>query len=134
MPSTVKDLIETAGVETAFGSPLMQGNVLSRDPVCALRMQDAGVVRLGKITVPEFAGSVLTESIRSGVKGNPRVAEYLSSGPSGVSAVAVASGLGRLRLATDGAGSLRLPASCCGVLGLKSTPGPIPHELAPDLF
>jgi len=134
VPFTVKDLIDTAGVETAFGSHLMQGNVPLRDAVCVQRMKDAGAILLGKTTTPEFAGSVLTESIRYGVTRNPWDAEYSSGGSSGGSGVAVASGFGPLSLATDGAGSARIPASCCGVLGLKPTLGRIPHELAPDLF
>ena len=64
MPFTVKDLIDTAGIETACGSYLMQGNVASRDAVCVQRVKDAGAMLFGKTMMPEFAGSVLTESIR----------------------------------------------------------------------
>lgn len=134
IPFTVKDLIDTEGMETAFGSHLMQGNVPERDAVCVQRMKAAGAILIGKTTTPEFAGSVLTESVRYGVTRNPWDTTVSSGGSSGGSGVAVASGFGPLSLATDGAGSARIPASCCGVLGLKPTLGRIPHELAPDLF
>lgn len=134
IPFTVKDLIDTEGVETAFGSYLMQGNVPTRDAVCVRRLKAAGAILIGKTTTPEFAGSVLTESIRYGVTRNPWDPEFSPGGSSGGSGVAVASGFGPLSLATDGAGSARIPASCCGVLGLKPTLGRVPHELAPDLF
>jgi len=134
IPFTVKDLIDTEGLETAFGSYLMQGNVPTSDAVGVHRLKAAGAILIGKTTTPEFAGSVLTESIRYGVTRNPWDPEFSPGGSSGGSGVAVASGFGPLSLATDGAGSARIPASCCGVLGLKPTLGRIPHELAPDLF
>lgn len=134
IPFTVKDLIDTEGLETAFGSYLMQGNVPDRDAECVGRLKAAGAILIGKTTTPEFAGSVLTESVRYGVTRNPWDSAYSSGGSSGGSGVAIASGFGPLSLATDGAGSARIPASCCGVLGLKPTLGRIPHERAPDLF
>ncbi|MGZ0189143.1 MAG: amidase, partial [Alphaproteobacteria bacterium] len=134
IPFSVKDLIDTEGMETAFGSYLMQGNVPARDAECVRRLKAAGAILIGKTTTPEFAGSVLTESIRYGVTRNPWGPDYSPGGSSGGSGVAVASGFGPLSLATDGAGSARIPASCCGVLGLKPTLGRVPHELAPDLF
>ena len=67
IPFTVKDLIDTEGIETAFGSYLMQGNVPTRDAECVRRLKAAGAILIGKTTTPEFAGSVLTESIRYGV-------------------------------------------------------------------
>ncbi|MFP6705572.1 MAG: amidase, partial [Alphaproteobacteria bacterium] len=130
IPFTVKDLIDTEGIETAFGSYLMQGNVPTRDAECVRRLKAAGAILIGKTTTPEFAGSVLTESIRYGVTRNPWNPEFSPGG----SGVAVASGFGPLSLATDGAGSARIPASCCGVLGLKPTLGRVPHQLAPDLY
>lgn len=134
IPFTVKDLIDTEGIETSFGSFLMQGNVPRRDAACVQRLKAAGAILIGKTTTPEFAGSVLTESIRYGITRNPWDPAFSPGGSSGGSGVAVASGFGPLSLATDGAGSARIPASCCGVLGLKPTLGRIPHERAPDLF
>lgn len=134
VPFHVKDLIDTAGLETAFGSWLMEGNVPDRDAECVRRLKAAGAILIGKTTTPEFAGSVLTQSPRYGVTRNPWRLDRSAGGSSGGAAAAVASGFGPLGLSTDGAGSARIPASCCGVLGLKPTLGRIPHERAPDLF
>jgi aspartyl-tRNA(Asn)/glutamyl-tRNA(Gln) amidotransferase subunit A len=134
VPFSVKDLIDTQGIETAFGSWLMEGNVPSTDAEVVRRLKVAGAVLMGKTTTPEFAGSVLTSSPRYGVTRNPWNLDYSAGGSSGGAAAAVATGCAPLGLATDGAGSARIPASCCGLLGLKPTLGRVPHERAPDLF
>lgn len=134
VPFHVKDLIDTADLETAFGSWLMQDNVPANDAECVRRLKAAGGILIGKTTTPEFAGSVLTQSPRYGVTRNPWELAYTAGGSSGGAAAAVAAGFGPLGLSTDGAGSARIPASCCGVLGLKPTLGRAPHERAPDLF
>ena len=134
VPYSVKDLLDVAGMETGFGSELMRGNIASHDAVAVQRLRAAGAVCIGKTTTPEFAGSVLTESIRHGVTCNPWDPLHTSGGSSGGAGVAVATGCAPIAVATDGAGSARIPASCCGVLGLKPTLGRIPHASAPDLF
>jgi aspartyl-tRNA(Asn)/glutamyl-tRNA(Gln) amidotransferase subunit A len=134
IPFTVKDLLDVEGTETGFGSWLMEGNVAGDDAEAVRRLKAAGAIPIGKTTTPEFAGSVLTESPRHGVTRNPWNPDFTSGGSSGGAGAAVASGCGPLGLATDGAGSARIPASCCGVLGLKPTLGRVAHPHGPDLF
>jgi aspartyl-tRNA(Asn)/glutamyl-tRNA(Gln) amidotransferase subunit A len=134
VPFSAKDLIDTTGLETAFGSWLMQGNIPQSDAECVRRLKAAGAILIGKTTTPEFAGSVLATSPRYGITRNPWSLDHSPGGSSGGAAAAVAAGFGPLALSTDGAGSARIPASCCGVLGLKPTLGRVPHERAPDLF
>jgi aspartyl-tRNA(Asn)/glutamyl-tRNA(Gln) amidotransferase subunit A len=134
IPFTVKDLLDVEGMETGFGSWLMEGNVASADAESVRRLKAAGGIPIGKTTTPEFAGSVLTESPRYGVTRNPWNPEHTSGGSSGGAGAAVASGCAPLALATDGAGSARIQASCCGVLGLKPTLGRVAHPQGPDLF
>jgi aspartyl-tRNA(Asn)/glutamyl-tRNA(Gln) amidotransferase subunit A len=134
IPFTVKDLLDVAGLETGYGSWLMSGNIAVEDAESVRRLKQAGGIVLGKTTTPEFAGSVLTESLRHGVTRNPWSQDHTPGGSSGGAGAAVASACAPLALATDGAGSARIPASCCGVLGLKPTLGRVPHPQAPDLF
>jgi Asp-tRNA(Asn)/Glu-tRNA(Gln) amidotransferase A subunit family amidase len=70
-PFHAKDLLDTAGLETSFGSWLMEGNVPDQDAECVRRMKAAGAILIGKTTTPEFAGSVLTQSPRYGATANP---------------------------------------------------------------
>lgn len=134
VPFSVKDLIQTEGLETAFGSHLMAGNIPSQDAAAVARMKKAGAILIGKTTTPEFAHKALTDSPRYGATRNPWNLDYSCGGSSGGAAVAAASGMGPLTVTTDGAGSSRIPASCCNVLGLKATLGRIPNEQAVDLF
>ncbi|MBT6273386.1 MAG: amidase [Chromatiales bacterium] len=134
VPFSVKDLIDVKGLETGCGSWLMEGSVAGDDAESVRRLRSAGALLIGKTTTPEFAGSVLTESLRHGITANPWNTEHTPGGSSGGAGAAVASGCAPLGLATDGAGSARIPASCCGVLGLKPTLGRVPHPQAPDLF
>ena len=134
IPFSVKDLIHAKGLETAFGSQLMAGNISDHDAVAVARLKDAGAILVGKTTTPEFAHKAITDSPRYGPTRNPWNTEFSCGGSSGGAAVAVAAGLGPLAVTTDGAGSSRIPASCCGVLGLKATHGRIPNEDGTDLF
>ena len=133
-PFSVKDLIDVRGLETGCGSWLTKGTTAAEDAVAVSRLRAAGAVCIGKTTTPEFAGSVLTESPRCGITRNPWNVRHTPGGSSGGAGAALAAGCGPLALATDGAGSARIPASCCGVLGLKPTLGRVPHPQAPDLF
>ncbi|MGH8701684.1 MAG: amidase [Burkholderiales bacterium] len=134
VPVSVKDILNTRGVRTAWGSLLMENNVPAEDAVCVARLKDAGAVIIGKTTTPEFAYKLLTDSQFSGVTRNPWNAALTPGGSSGGSAAAVAAGLGPLSLATDAGASTRLPAACCGIVGLKPTLGTLPHNQVPDGF
>ncbi|HET8746806.1 MAG TPA: amidase family protein [Ramlibacter sp.] len=134
VPVSVKDILNTKGVRTAWGSRLMEHNVPAADHVAVARLKDAGAVILGKTTTPEFAYKLLTDSPISGITRNPWNAELTAGGSSGGSAAAVAAGMGPLSLATDAGASTRLPAACCGILGLKPTLGRVPHDQVPDAF
>jgi aspartyl-tRNA(Asn)/glutamyl-tRNA(Gln) amidotransferase subunit A len=134
VPVSVKDILNTKGVRTAWGSRLMEGNVPAADAVAVQRLREAGAVIIGKTTTPEFAYKLLTDSPISGVTRNPWNPALTPGGSSGGSAVAVAAGMGPLSLATDAGASTRLPAACCGVVGLKPTLGRVPHNQVPDAF
>lgn len=134
VPVSVKDIINTAGVKTAWGSRLMAENVPGEDAVAVRRLKDAGAILFGKTTTSEFAHKLLTDSPLCGVTRNPWDLAKTPGGSSGGSAVAVASGLGPISLATDAGASTRLPAACTGVVGLKPTLGMIPHNQVPDAF
>lgn len=134
VPFSVKDIINTKGVRTAWGSKLMADNVPEADGVAVSRMNSAGAILLGKTTTPEFAFKLLTDSPLTGITRNPWNPELTSGGSSGGSAVAVAAGMGPLSLATDAGASTRLPAACCGIVGLKPTLGVVPHNQVPDGF
>ena len=134
VPVSVKDILNTKGVRTTWGSRLMESNVPAEDAVAVKRLKDAGAVIIGKTTTPEFAYKLLTDSPISGITRNPWNAQLTPGGSSGGSAVAVAAGMGPLSLATDAGASTRLPAACCGILGLKPTLGRVPHSQVPDAF
>jgi len=134
LPFSVKDVIQTKGLETSYGSHLLAGNVPDKDASAVRWMKEAGALLVGKTTTPEFAHKVLTDSPRHGTTRNPWNPAYTPGGSSGGAAVAVATGMGPFAVTTDGAGSSRIPASCCGVLGLKATLGRIPNEDGADLF
>lgn len=134
VPVSVKDIINTAGVKTAWGSRLMAENVPGEDAVAVKRLKEAGAILIGKTTTSEFAHKLLTDSPLCGVTRNPWDLSKTPGGSSGGSAVAVASGLGPISLATDAGASTRLPAACTGIVGLKPTLGLIPHNQVPDAF
>lgn len=134
VPVSVKDLINTAGMRTAHGSFAFENNVPSEDAEAVARVRRAGGIVFGKTTTPELGCKILTDSPLHGVTRNPWDPSRTPGGSSGGAAVAVALGMGPLALTTDGAGSSRIPAACCGIVGLKPTLGSVPMELAADLF
>jgi aspartyl-tRNA(Asn)/glutamyl-tRNA(Gln) amidotransferase subunit A len=134
VPVSVKDILNTAGVRTTWGSRLMADNVPDADAVAVARLKAAGAILIGKTTTSEFAWKVLTDSPLTGITRNPWNPALTPGGSSGGAAVAVAAGLGPLALATDAGASTRLPAACCGVVGLKPTLGLVPHSQVPDGF
>ena len=134
VPVSAKDLILTKGLRTAFASVTMKDNVPSIDASAIGQWRAADAVLFAKTTTPEFGHKVLTDSPLHGITRNPWNREHTSGGSSGGAAVAVALGLGPIAMSTDGAGSGRIPAACCGVYGLKATLGRVPHEVPPDQF
>jgi aspartyl-tRNA(Asn)/glutamyl-tRNA(Gln) amidotransferase subunit A len=134
VPFSVKDLINTEGVATTQGAALFAGTVPSTDAVAVARARAAGAILIGKTTTPEFGHKPFTEGPFFGRTLNPWSEAHTCGGSSGGAAVAVAAGMGPLALGTDGGGSIRIPASCCGIVGLKATLGAIPHLQPPDLF
>jgi aspartyl-tRNA(Asn)/glutamyl-tRNA(Gln) amidotransferase subunit A len=134
IPFAAKDLVNTAGVRTTFGSLHHDDNVPKEDAVAAARVKAAGGILFGKTTTPEFGHKALTDAPLFGRTRNAWSAEHTSGGSSGGAAVAVASGIGPIGIATDGGGSTRIPAAANGMVGLKQSNGVIPHSQVADSF
>ncbi len=138
IPMAVKDLIETAQVRTTAASAVLQNYVPGHDAPIVQRLREAGVVMLGKLNLHEFAygGSGIIGHF--GAARNPWNSAHITGGSSSGSAAAVSAGLCYGAIGTDTAGSIRLPASCCGIVGLKpsyglvSTRGVIPLSWTHD--
>jgi aspartyl-tRNA(Asn)/glutamyl-tRNA(Gln) amidotransferase subunit A len=120
-PVAVKDLIDMAGEVTAAGSPKLAANRAERDAEVVGRLRAAGMVIVGKTRTHEFAYGVQTPGTV-----NPWDGARIAGGSSGGSAAAVAAGMVDYAVGTDTAGSIRIPAACCGVVGLKPTYGAVP--------
>ena len=122
VPFLVKELVASvAGSATTSASKLYAGNVAAADSEVVVRLRRAGVAIVGKTNSSEFGLSPATESALYGVTRNPWRPALSPGGSSGGSAAAVAAGIVPLAHATDGGGSIRIPASCCGLFGLKPT-------------
>ena len=134
IPFAAKDLVNTAGVRTTFGSLHHEDNVPKEDAVSAARVKAAGGILFGKTTTPEFGHKALTDAPLFGRTRNAWSAERTSAGSSGGAAVAVAAGIGPIGIATDGGGSTRIPAAANGVVGIKQSNGVIPHSQVADAF
>ena len=134
IPYAAKDLVNTAGVRTTYGSLLHESNVPKEDAVAIARMRQAGAILFGKTTTPEFGHKALTDAPLFGRTRNAWSAGRTSGGSSGGAAVAVAAGIGPIGIATDGGGSTRIPAAANGMVGLKQSNGVIPHSQVADLF
>ena len=134
VPFSAKDLLFTRSVRTTMGSVMFANQVPAEDAVSVRRMREAGAILVGKTTTPEFGHKPLTDSPLFGVTRNPWNLSRTAGGSSGGAAAAVASGQGPLALGTDGGGSIRIPAACCGIVGLKPTLGRVPHTQQGDLF
>jgi Asp-tRNA(Asn)/Glu-tRNA(Gln) amidotransferase A subunit family amidase len=133
IPTLVKDLDDLRGYPTRKGSLALR-NAPSADSngVVPGRLLNAGAVVLGKSTLPEFAIEGFTANLLTGVTRNPWNLDYSPGGSSGGSAAAMAAGLVGVATATDGGGSIRIPAALCGLVGLKPTNGVIGRWPAPD--
>lgn len=134
VPFSVKDLTLTEGVRTTMGSRLFADQVPTADALAVARLRKAGAILIGKTTSPEFGHKPFTEAPLFGRTLNPYDATRTCGGSSGGAAVAAAAGMGQFALGTDGGGSIRIPASCCGIVGIKATLGAIPNPQVPDLF
>jgi aspartyl-tRNA(Asn)/glutamyl-tRNA(Gln) amidotransferase subunit A len=135
VPVSIKDQVDLRGVPTTHGSAIFAGAAPAvADDVTVARLRAAGAVIFGKTTLPEFGHKALTDGPAFGTTRNPWDPTRTSGGSSGGAAVALACGLGPLALGMDGAGSIRIPAACCGVVGLKPTLGSIPWQQGADAF
>ncbi|MFI7341132.1 amidase [Streptomyces sp. NPDC050085] len=123
VPTAVKDLVDTAGVTTTYGSKAFAAHVPDVDAYSVTRMRAAGTVSLGKTNTPEFGCCCYTDNDLVGPARNPWDPELSAGGSSGGAAVAVALGLVPVAHASDGGGSIRIPASVCGLFGLKPSRG-----------
>ena len=134
VPVSVKDLFATAGLRTAYGSLMRADHVPDHDDVLVARIRKAGGVIFGKTATPEYGHKGITDSPVSGTTRNPWNTARSSGGSSGGAGAAVALGIGPLALGSDGAGSIRIPAAACGIVGLKPTTGAVPFEDTRDVF
>ena len=126
VPVAVKDNVDVAGLPTRHGSAATPDRPAAADDELVRRLRTAGCVVLGKTRMPELAIWPFTESAAFGVTRNPWSPEHTAGGSSGGSAVAVATRMAALALGSDGGGSIRIPAACCGVFGFKPAPGLVP--------
>lgn len=126
VPFTVKDCFETAGLRTTRGSRLFADRVAGSDATAVRRLREAGAVLLGKTNIPEFVLWWETDNLVFGRTLNPWNPDRIAGGSSGGEAAALATGLTALGLGSDLGGSIRQPAHCCGVVGLKATHGRVP--------
>jgi amidase len=123
VPMLVKDLTETAGVRTTFSSRAFADYVPAHDAAVVRRMKQAGFVVIGKSNTPEFGITAVTESDLNGACRNPWDTTRTPGGSSGGAAAAVAAGVLPLAHGSDGGGSVRIPAACCGLFGIKPSRG-----------
>ena len=126
LPVAVKDLHRTAGMRTTLGSPIFRDSIPARDDLIVERHRAAGAIVVGKTNTPEFGAGSQTFNAVFGVTRNPWDPARTTGGSSGGSAAALASGMVPLADGSDFGGSLRNPASFCGVFGLRPTPGRVP--------
>lgn len=137
VPVAVKDIIDVAGLPTGMGSAHFAGHVAETDAACVTMLRDAGAVIVGKTGTHEFAYGGSGDVSVNGPVRNPHDRERMSGGSSAGSAVAVAAGMVPLAIGTDTGGSVRIPASFCGIAGFKPPYGVIPtggvFPLSPSL-
>jgi Asp-tRNA(Asn)/Glu-tRNA(Gln) amidotransferase A subunit family amidase len=133
IPVLVKDLEDVAGMRTTKGSALFADAPLAtQDGLTPSRLRAAGAVVVGKTNLPEFATEGYSANIIFGATRNPWGLEWSPGGSSGGSGAALAAGLAPIATATDGGGSVRIPAALCGLVGIKPTNGLIARQPIPD--
>ena len=123
MPIPIKDLTETAGIRTTYSSRVYADYVPDQDAAVVRRIRDAGFVVLGKTNTPEFGTIGVAESELNGACRNPWDTTRTPGGSSGGAAAALAAGLCPVAQGSDGGGSIRIPAACCALFGLKPARG-----------
>jgi amidase len=128
LPIGIKDLEETGGLRTTFGSQLHADYVPRADEGGVARVRAAGAIVIGKTNTPEFGAGANTRNAVYGATGNPFDPAKSAAGSSGGSAVALATGMVPLASGSDMGGSLRNPAAFCGVVGFRPSPGVVPDE------
>ena len=126
VPVGIKDVTQVAGLRTTFGSPLYADHVPAEDALVVQRLRTAGAIILGKTNTPEFAAGGNTWNDVFGRTRNPWNPSRSAGGSTGGGAVGLATGMIALAEGTDLGGSLRIPASFCGVVGLRPSPGLVP--------
>lgn len=134
LPIAIKDLVDTAGIRTTYGSPLYADHVPGADAWLVRRLRDAGAIVIGKTNTPEFGAGSQTFNPVFGVTRNPYDLSRAAGGSSGGAAAAVAAGMLPFADGSDLGGSLRNPASFCNVVGLRPTPGRVPDPDRHDLW
>jgi Asp-tRNA(Asn)/Glu-tRNA(Gln) amidotransferase A subunit family amidase len=127
VPVVVKDNIQTEELPTTFGSIAMEGFRSGRDATAVARLRAAGAIVLAKTTLPDWASSWFSYSSVSETSHNPFDPNHDPGGSSSGSAAAVSANLGAVGLGTDCGGSVRLPCSFCGLVGIRTTPGVVPR-------
>ena len=134
VPTFIKDTDEVTGIPLHLGSRALPGNISMKLSKAARQLVDSGLNYLGTTTTPEFGLTGTTESLKFGATKNPWNLAYSTGGSSGGSAAMVASGVVPIAHANDGAGSIRIPASCCGLVGLKASRDRIKDKEMPGYF
>jgi aspartyl-tRNA(Asn)/glutamyl-tRNA(Gln) amidotransferase subunit A len=124
----VKDLFDTAGLRTTYGSAIFAEHVPERTAEAVRLLETAGYSNVGKANLHEFAYGVTSENPHYGRVPNPLAEGRIAGGSSGGSAAALAAGLAEAALGSDSAGSIRIPAACCGVVGFKPSFGLVPID------
>jgi aspartyl-tRNA(Asn)/glutamyl-tRNA(Gln) amidotransferase subunit A len=128
MPISIKDLIDIAGQPTTAASKVRASHVATRDATVIRRLRDAGAVIIGKTNLHEFAFGTTSEETAYGAVHNPHDPTRSAGGSSGGSAAAVATGMGLASVGSDTGGSIRIPSSACGVVGLKPSLDEVPVD------
>jgi aspartyl-tRNA(Asn)/glutamyl-tRNA(Gln) amidotransferase subunit A len=124
----VKDLLDTEGIVTTYGSAIFVDHVPSETAESVRRLEAAGYANVGKTNLHEFAYGITSENPHFGTVPNPVAPGRIAGGSSGGSAAALAAGLADAALGSDSGGSIRIPAACCGVVGLKPTFDLVPTD------
>lgn len=127
IPFSVKDTLPTAGVRTTSGSPLFADAIPEEDAAAVARLLQYGAILLGKTNTPAFGWVGVTQNLLFGATRNPWNPDLTCGGSSGGAAVAALCGMAPINIGTDGGGSLRIPASFCGIVGFKPSFGRIPN-------
>jgi amidase len=129
LPIGIKDLVDTQGLRTTYGSKVYEHNVPERDESLVAALRAHGGIVCMKTNTPEWGAGGNTFNPVYGVSGNPFAPQLTCGGSSGGSAIALATGMVPLALGSDNAGSLRIPAALCGVVGMRASAGMVPSEM-----